>query len=234
MPVADFMMKKEYWKEAADLYNEINLMSGGEAGNKVDFLRKEGYVLQKSKAYDEALKVYQKANIIEPDTPWIEKRLATCYRMTGAYEEALEMYLKIDEKDGGSASNTYYTGICQMELNRYDEALNTFFRLDFDESNSVRAWRGIAWCSFLADKLEQAMRYYNKVIEAKPGIDDYMNAGHVAWCMGDIKQAVSLYRKVAAMVDNKDQLSIMFEEDCFYLVMKGIDDDDIALMTDLL
>ncbi len=39
------------------------------------------------------------------------------------------------------------------------------------------------------------MKYYEKIIEQKPLAIDYLNAGHVAWVMGDIQKAAVLYGK---------------------------------------
>jgi tetratricopeptide (TPR) repeat protein len=231
--LSDFHLKKEHWDEAAELYSEIAYMEQS-LSTKAELYQKMGYALQKAKRIDEAIEAYIKADTIKPNTLWTDKRLATCYRLMHDYENALKMYRKIEECDNGNANVTYYTGSCLVELNRCDEALNTFFKLDFSEENSVRAWRGIAWCSFIMGKYEQAMRYYNKVIETKPSTAEYMNAGHVAWCMGNVKQAVSLYRKVAEGVPTREQLIDMFEKEKSYLTERGIAPDEIALMIDLL
>ena len=86
----------------------------------------------------------------------------------------------------------FHIGSCLAELGQYEEAANYFFKLDFIESNCIKAWRGIGWCSFISRKYEQAMKYYEKIIEQKPLAIDYMNAGHVAWTMGDIQKAAAL------------------------------------------
>lgn len=74
----------------------------------------------------------------------------------------------------------------------FEEALNYFFKLDFLESNCVKAWRAIGWCSFMIAKREQAMKYYDKVIDQSPMPVDYPNAGHVAWSLGNVEKP-SLY-----------------------------------------
>ena len=102
------------------------------------------------------------------------------------------------------------------------------------ENNSLKAWRGIAWCSFLTDKTEQSMKYYQKIIDQKPQGIDYLNAGHVAWCGGQTKEAVTLYEKAAALFESKDHFISTFYKDKDFLLHKGIDEDDISLMIDLL
>ena len=40
-------------------------------------------------------------------------------------------------------------------------------------------------------EIRTSMKYYEKIIEQKPLAIDYMNAGHVAWTMGDIQKAAA-------------------------------------------
>ncbi len=231
--ISTFHLRKEHWKEAAEMCREIVEM-GESLSTQAELYQKMGYALQKSKHIDEAIEAYTKADTIKPDTLWTDKRLATCYRLNRNYNKALEYYNKVSARNDNNPANIYYTGCCLVELERYDEALNTFFKLDFCESDSVRAWRGIAWCSFILCKYEQAIRYYMKIIEKKPATAEYINAGHTAWSMGNIKQAAKLYGKAASMINDKELLIEMFNKDKKYLADKGISDDDIALMIDML
>ena len=128
----------------------------------------------------------------------------------------------------------YFIGSCLVELGRYGEALKYFYKLDYMDSGSLKAMRGVAWCSFILDKYEQAQKYYQKIIDLKPIAIDYLNAGHVAWCANDIKEAAALYEKAAGLFDNRDTFVDMFYKDKEYLLAKNIDEDDISLMIDLL
>ena len=91
---------------------------------------------------------------------------------------ALDYYRKVEVITPENHNVVYFIASCLAEMNNYEEALNGFFKLDFLESNSVRAWRGIAWCSFVIDKYEQALKHYLKIIEVEPKAVDYLNAGY--------------------------------------------------------
>lgn len=69
---------------------------------------------------------------------------------------------KVEEAAPEDTNVTFHIGSCLAELGQYEEALNYFFKLDFIESNCIKAWRGIGWCSFISQKHEQAMKYYEK------------------------------------------------------------------------
>ena len=73
-----------------------------------------------------------------------------------------------------------------------------------------------------------------KIIEQKPLAIDYMNAGHVAWVMGDIQKAAVFYGKAITASGNRERFLEMFHKDEEALLTQGIREEDIPLMLDLL
>ena len=232
-PIADFYLSKERWDEAIDIYKEL-IEIGGFEGEGAEYFQKFGYALQKRKRYAEAIEAYLKADTLKPDNIWNNRHLATCYRLNRNYEAALAYYKKVEEATPEASTAVFYIGSCLAELGQYEEALNYFFKLDFIESNCVKAWRGIGWCSFISLKYEQAMKYYEKIIEHKPLAIDYMNAGHVAWVMGNIQKAAVLYGKAITACGTRERFLEMFHKDEEPLLKQGIREEDIPLMLDLL
>lgn len=232
-PIADFYLKKERWDEAIEIYKELEVI-GEFDQDGAQFYQKYGYALQKKKRYTEAIDAYLKADTLKADNIWNNRHLATCYRLSRNYQAALTYYKKIEETSPEDKNATFYIGNCLAELGQYEEALNYFFKLDFLENNCVKAWRGIGWCSFITKKYEQALKYYEKIIEQKPLAIDYMNAGHVAWVMGDIQKAATFYGKSITISGNRESFLEMFHKDEEPLLKQGIREEDIPLMLDLL
>ncbi len=230
-PLADFLLTNEHWTEAAHLFKEIEKWYSIK-GYESEFYQKLGYALQKEKKYEEAIEAYIKADTVKPDHLWTLSHLATCYRQTRNFTEALHCYQRVEAITPDNTKIIFYIGSCLAELQQYNEALRYFFKLDFLEENCVKAWRGIGWCSFLTNKMEQAAKYYDKVIATKATSIDYLNAGHIAWVMGDIEKAISLYQKSAGT--NKEEFIELFYKDEIYLLERGIQKDDIPLMLDFL
>lgn len=232
-PIADFFLKKERWEEAIEIYKELEAISEfDETG--AEFYQKLGYALQKRKRYDEAISAFIKADTLKPDNIWNNRHLATCYRLNRNYKVALTYYKRVEEIAPEDTNAIFYIGNCLAELGEFEEALNYFFKLDFMQTNSLKAWRGIGWCSFITKKYEQAMKYYEKVIEQKPLAIDYLNAGHVAWAMGDVQKAATFYGKSIAVCGNREKFLDMFHKDEEPLLKHGIREEDIPLMLDLL
>ena len=232
-PIADFYLAKERWDEAIEIYEELESIGGFE-GESAEYYQKFGYALQKRKKYAEAIQAYLKADTLKPDNIWNNRHLAICYRLNRNYQAALTYYKKVEEAAPEASTAVFYIGSCLAELGQYEEALNYFFKLDFIENNCIKAWRGIGWCSFISQKYEQAMKYYEKIIEQKPLAIDYMNAGHVAWVMGDIQKAAVFYGKAITASGNRERFLEMFHKDEESLLTQGIREEDIPLMLDLL
>lgn len=232
-PIADFYLKKERWEEATEAYKEMEA-AGLFAEDAAECYQKLGYARQKQKKYAEAIEAYLKADTLKPDNVWNNRHLAVCYRLNRDYRKALTYYKKTEEVSPEDTKIVFHIGSCLAELGQTEEALNYFFKLDFIQNNSIKAWRGIGWCSFIGHKHEQAMKYYEKIIDRKPLAIDYMNAGHVAWAMGNIRKAADLYKEAIAAGENKEQFIIMFRKDEAALLEQGIRAEDIPLMLDLL
>jgi hypothetical protein len=78
------------------------------------------------------------------------------------------------------------------------------------------------------------MKYYDKILNAKPLTIDYLNAGHVAWGGGDIEYAVTLYSKAILECGGKDIFLEIFNRDRSSLIRQGIKEEDIPLMLDMI
>jgi tetratricopeptide (TPR) repeat protein len=228
--IADFHFRKEHPAEALELYRELIAQNQADA----DIFQKAGYCLQKEKRYKEAVDAYLKADVLKPDHVWTIRHLATCYRQMKDFAAALEYYKKAEAIQPENHGILFYAGSCLAEQEKYDEALQYFFKLDFIEGNCIKAWRAIGWCSFVSGKYEQAMKYYEKILASKPIATDYLNAGHVAWRLGNIEKAAGLYGKAALESSSREVFWEMFSKDKDTLVKQGIDEKDIPLMMDLI
>ncbi|ADV44988.1 tetratricopeptide repeat protein [Bacteroides helcogenes] len=227
--VADFHFRKQHYAEALDIYQDLINQNHADA----DIFQKAGYCLQKEKRYKEAVETYRKADILKPDHVWTIRHLATCYRQMKDFTSALEYYRKAESIQPENHNVLFYAGSCLAEQEKYDEALQYFFKLDFMEDNCTKAWRAIGWCSFLCGKEKQAMKYYEKLLASGPLATDHLNAGHVAWCLGNIEKAAEFYGKAASESDSREAFLEMFNKDKEILIKQGIDEKDIPLMLDL-
>ena len=228
--VADLLFKTERFQDAGPLYGR--LVEWHEADK--DVLQRLGYCFEHQASYASAIKCYREANVIASGNKWTLRHLATCYRHQGALQEALDCYRELLSIEPENLTFSYHLGACLVEMGEFDEALQCFYKMDLAEDNNIKAWRGIAWCSFQCGKLDRAQQYYDKIIALQPDANDWLNAGHVAWCQGHLSQAVACYRKGAQAASSPLAFRQMLLQDRNQLLQKGISETDILLVLDMI
>lgn len=228
--VANFLFHKEYYLEALMMFEDAVNTGGGNA----EVFQKTGFCYQKNKHYEKAITAYRQADLQKPDNVWTNRHLAICYRQMKQFDKALEYYRKVESAQPENLSIITQIGHCLAELKLYDEALAYFFKLEYLDNKSIKAKRAIAWCSFVSGKYEQAMKYYHKLLEKEPQLQDYLNAGHVAWVTGEVANAADKYSKALKMASSPEEFVTLFNKDKEVLLEHGIKEEDIPLMKDLI
>jgi tetratricopeptide (TPR) repeat protein len=195
--------------------------------------QKKGYCLQQLGEKSLALDAYLQADLIEPNSLWTIKRIAACYRQLKQPLKALEYYRRAEVMEPEKLVLTMNIGHCLVEAGNYSEALKSYFKAEVLSKESPKTWRPIAWCSFMCKKYDQAGKYYEKILQFNPGIEDYLNAGHLEWCKGFPKKAVDLYKRGIRTTHTvlPDFLEL-FKKDVDELVEHGVNPDDISSVLD--
>ena len=98
-------------------------------------------------------------------------------------------------------------GLCLMQLGRYEEAAQRFYELEYNGERVVPSWRAIAWCNFKMGRLEQADGTTGKYCnEDKVTWEDYLNAGHTAWCLKQTTEAITQYQNYLRLYRSKGRI----------------------------
>jgi tetratricopeptide (TPR) repeat protein len=229
--IAEYQLKKQHFDEAAPLFE--TLVKESPADNML--WQKFGYCLQMMGETAKALRAYLMADVIDSGSKWLTTRIAGCYRASGQPDKAVEYYLRLEELNPRDLSIQLNIGHCMMETGEYEEALKRYFKVEYLHTQSHKARRAIAWTSFLAGKYEQADRYYALILsEDEPTVHDYINAGHVAWSLKNLKQASTHYMAAVKVEEGNDFNVFLeeFEKDMPHLRAAGISDDEVPLMLD--
>ena len=228
--IAEFYLRKNYFSDALTIFNQL-----AETNQDSDILfQKIGYCKQMNDDLQGALDAYLRADLLNPGSKWVIRRIAGCYRSLKEPEEALKYYRRYEKLNPDNLSITISIGHCYLELRNYSEALKCFYKVDYLDGNN-KAWRPIAWCSFLTGKYDQARNYYKKILSNQPNTQDLLNAGHTEWALQNIKGAIEFYRQ-AVEKENRDFYKCQeeFNQDIPDLIVAGIEDTEISLMMDQL
>lgn len=236
MDMASFLIKRECYQDAVAYIEEVLKEETATA----EMLQKLAFCHQRLDNPGKAIYYYQQADLLHPDNEWILKQMHLCYSAAGKYEQELSCLKRLEAINPDDTRLIAETGLCLMQLQRYEEAANRFYELEYKEVRLLSSWRAIAWCNFKMGKLEQACKYYQKVLNhEKASWEDHLNAGHTAWCMNRIQEAIEHYRTYVRLYMSKEKQKGMtplapFDEDRKELTEHGIPPLDITLMRDII
>ena len=229
-----YLLQKEYYTEASEVGVSIENLREENVCD-AQFYQEMGYCKQKAAEYDAALKYYNKADIIKPDTLWTIRHIAQCHRMRRDSKSALPYYLQAEQLAPENRAILLQTGECLVALKRYDDAFTRFFKVEYLEPDSIRSWRAIAWCSFMVGKYDQASEYYSRLHAShKRNMQDWLNAGHVELVRCNNAAAIDFYRKAAALCKDGEEFSSNLFGDKKVLLAKGVSLNDLILIRDII
>jgi len=196
--------------------------------------QKIGYAYQSQSKYREALKNYSRYELVDDSDVWNSKQMAQCYRALREHDRSIEYYNKALELQPESVQLCLSLGHCYLDKSDTENALKQYYKADFMTGAKHRAWRPIAWCSFITGKSEQSINYYEKIVnDDYPTSQDYLNYGHLLQSMGEIAKSIEMYRKSLELEGNNvDAFAQLYNADAKYLLAKGISAADYALVLD--
>ena len=197
--------------------------------------QKIGFAYQNAGNAAMALNYYKRYELLHEDDLWNIRHIAACYRELGKQEEALDYYRRAQDMSPDSVSLTLTIGHVLLEMNRTREALQQYFKADLMEDARHRAWRPIAWCSFLLSDYDRAIDYYDRIArEDKPTAQDLLNRGHVLLCQGNTVEAIETYRQSLRKMDGDcEKFRAAFKGDAMELRLHGVSAVDQSLIPDV-
>jgi tetratricopeptide (TPR) repeat protein len=229
--IGEFLFDRNYYEQALDVY----LLLNQQGDNSLEIFEKIGYCNQKLKNYSEALNYYKKAELFETNRAWNLKKIAICNRHLKNYTESLYYYLEAEKLDAGDLYVKTYIGHSYLDLKEYAKALEYYYKVEFLAEENKKVLRPIAWCLFVLGNFEKSKAYYERLMENEANKYDFMNLGHVEWCLGNRKAALKNYKLSLSSDENNMKLFMAgFEEDKKYLMQSGIEAREIDFMLDYL
>ncbi len=228
--LADYFFSKNFYEDALELF----LRQVVEKPEDAQLYEKVGFCYQETFRYEEALKYYKMADLIERKV-WTLKKLGLCLRRTGKTEEALEYYLLAGEMEPENIHTIIMTAHCYLDLKNYEMALKHYFRIEYNDPGNIKILRPIAFCYFALGRFEESEKYYDRLSAGKLNAHDQINIGHLALCRGRKKEAINLYRQSIMMGElSKEDFMSVFAEDSPLLISLGVNQDDLPILLDYL
>ncbi len=228
--LADYFFSKNFYSDALHLF----LKQVKEKPSEVQLYEKIAYCYQESADYEEALKFYRRAELIDRKV-WTIKKTGLCLRRLGNNEEALEFYLQASDLEPENIHTIIMIAHCYLDLKNYEQALKYYFRVEYKEPGNLKILRPIAFCYFAQGRFDESEKYYDRLSAGKLNAHDFINKGHLAFCRGKKREAADLYRQSIISGElSKEQFISIFSEDKDLLITLGVNPDDLPIILDYL
>jgi tetratricopeptide (TPR) repeat protein len=226
--LADYFFSKNFYSDALQLF----LKQVNEKPSEVQLYEKIAYCYQQNEDYDDALKYYRLAELIDRKV-WTIKKIGLCLRRLGRNEEALECYLDAYDLEPENIHTVIMAAHCNIDLKNYEEALKYYFRVEYKEPGNLKILRPIAFCYFALGRFDESEKYYERLSTGKLNAHDLINKGHLALCRGNKREAVELYRQSIISGElAKEQFTSIFSEDKELLISLGVSTEDLPILLD--
>jgi tetratricopeptide (TPR) repeat protein len=205
-----------------------------EKPSDVQLYEKIAYCYQESDDYEEALRYYRRAELIDRKV-WTIKKIGLCLRRLGRNEEALENYLQAYDLEPENIHTIILVAHCYLDLKNYEQALKYYFIVEYKEPGNLKILRPIAFCYFALGRFDESEKYYDRLSAGKLNAHDQINIGHLALCRGKKREAVELYRQSIISGElSKEQFVSIFAEDRELLISLGVNQEDLPILVDYL
>jgi len=226
-----FYFKNGFYDDAVKCFTRLEAMDDATDDH---IYQKIGFAYQNAGNTQQALTYYKRYELLHEDDVWNMRHLAACYRQLGDSEQALDYYRRVEAMTPDNVSLTLTIGHVLLEQNRTSEALQQYFKADLLPGAKHRAWRPIAWCSFVLSDYDRALDYYHRIsIEDTPSAQDLLNQGHVLLCLGQTAEAIATYRQALHKLnDDTTKFRDAFKSDAMELRLHGIQAVDLSLVPD--
>ena len=226
-----FYFKNAFYDDAVKCFLRLEAMDDATDDH---IYQKIGFSYQNAGRTEDALTYYKRYELLHEDDAWNMRHIAACYRLLGDGNKALEYYRRVEAMNPDSVSLALTIGHVLLEQNRTSEALQQYFKADLMDGAKHRAWRPIAWCSFLLSDYDRAIDYYNRIAtDDTPSPQDLLNHGHTLLCQGQTREAIDTYREALRKMDNNtEKFREAFKRDAMDLRLHGISAVDQSLIPD--
>ena len=154
---ADFLMRKEFYQAALDIFTTI-------ASNEFDIelasiWQKIGFCHQKLNHTEDTIHAYTVANSIKPNSKWTLSHLASLCYNSGQMEDASKYYQELLEIHPESLKYLMNSAQSMMQCGQYEQALPLLYKASFLDEESPLVKMQLAWCLIVNGKKEEATKF---------------------------------------------------------------------------
>ncbi|MDR2072296.1 MAG: tetratricopeptide repeat protein [Spirochaetaceae bacterium] len=135
-------------------------------------LNDSGIALTEAHRPNEAIPLFRKALIMEPENPLLWLNLGIAQQHTGDYEEALNSFQRALNIDDDLSDAWLSMGLIHYELKRLDAAEECYYCALTRNENSPRIWNNLGVLYFTNMHYEEARHCFEEAVSLAPMYTD--------------------------------------------------------------
>lgn len=174
--------------------------------------------------------------ILEMDSDDLEalQKLVLHYMHHRQFEEALVHMLHLESLLPKEMKVALTTAQLFMELGLFEDGLERAYKILYYEPEHREAKVCVGWALLNLRRWDEAEPLILGLLDEQALGNDYFNAGHLHWLRGRVPEAVRCYVECVKKREERYAASDFFESDEAELRQLGLDDDDFAIMLELI
>lgn len=228
---AEFYFRRGYHAEALTLFERMEELMPPTA----ELYQKKGYALEHTGRPDEALDQYRTADLIDSDSVWTLRRMASLLRLSGHSEEALGLYDRIQTLKPDRPADIRNRAETLRELNRHSEALTLYYKADYLKPDRPAIMRPMLRCQLITGDADKALATSRRLAASGTDLtpDDHIDRGHASIALHDYKGAIEAYADAIAALDfSSAALDRRLEADRALLTRLGADPLTVSIIAE--
>jgi tetratricopeptide (TPR) repeat protein len=132
------------------------------------FLNDSGIALTEANRPYEAIPLFRKALIMEPENPLLWLNLGIAQQRTGDYEEAVDSFQRAVCIDNGLAEAWVSLGLIYYEIEQFDLAEECYHSALQRDENAPKTWNNLGVLYFVEGSFEEARHCFEEAVSLSP------------------------------------------------------------------
>jgi tetratricopeptide (TPR) repeat protein len=132
------------------------------------FLNDSGIALTEANRPYEAIPLFRKALIMEPENPLLWLNLGIAQQRTGDYEEAITCFQRAVFIEDGLSEAWVSLGLIYYELEQFELAEECYHSALMRDENAPKTWNNLGVLYFVEGSFEEARHCFEEAISLSP------------------------------------------------------------------
>jgi len=137
-----------------------------------EYLNDSGIALTEANRPFEAIPLFRRALIMEPENPMLWLNLGIAQQKTGAYKEALDSFRQAVRIDNGLAESWCAMGLIHFEQDAFDSAEECYRSALERDHKSPKIWNNLGVLYFTEGSYEEARHCFEEALSIMPMYHD--------------------------------------------------------------